>query len=533
MIETVLTLLVEKRGWFFDLFAQHIGLSLVSIALAAVIGLSLGIAIAQWRRGAKSVLALVNFVYTIPSIALFGFLIPVTGIGDVTAVIALTVYALLPMVRSTYTGLTDIDPAIVEAARGMGSTDSQTLLRVELPLAAPVIVSGVRSMATMTIALAGIASFIGAGGLGVAIYRGITTNNLAMTLAGSLLIALLAIAVDLALAAAEKALTQRRGVGGRRGAGAAGRGAGAVRRRLPRWTRAAGATAVCAALVAGGAFALADRWGDQGGVVRIATKPMTEQYILGEMLSTLVERDTDLTVELTQGVGGGTSNIQPGMESGAFDLYPEYTGTGWNAVLKHEEAYDESRFDDMQREYEASFNLTWRGMYGFNNTYGLAVSASAAERYGLRTYSDLAAVAGELSLGAEPDFFDRQDGSPGLQQAYGMAFGTTRDMDIGLKYQALFDGQVDAIAVSTTDGQVADGRLVVLEDDRGFYPSYRCGNVVAVDTLERYPQLGEVLDKLDGVIDDKDMARMNNQVETQGREPKAVADEFLAQRGLM
>ena len=121
----MLTLLVEKRDWFFDLLLQHIGISLVSIALAALIGLSLGIAIAAWRRGTKPVLALVNFVYTIPSIALFGFLIPVTGIGDLTAVVALTIYALLPMVRGTYAGLAAIDPAIVEAARGMGSTDRQ------------------------------------------------------------------------------------------------------------------------------------------------------------------------------------------------------------------------------------------------------------------------------------------------------------------------------------------------------------------------------------------------------------------------
>ncbi|MFR1640466.1 MAG: ABC transporter permease, partial [Eggerthellaceae bacterium] len=196
MIENLLSLFVDRRDWFFDLLLQHIGISLVSIVLATLIGLSLGIAIAQWRRGAKPVLALVNFVYTIPSIALFGFLIPVTGIGDLTAVVALTVYALLPMVRNTYTGLTTIDPAIIEAARGMGSTDRQMLYRIELPLAAPIIMSGIRNMATMTIALAGIASFIGAGGLGVAIYRGITTNNLALTLAGSVLIAALAIVVD-------------------------------------------------------------------------------------------------------------------------------------------------------------------------------------------------------------------------------------------------------------------------------------------------------------------------------------------------
>ncbi len=197
------SLLIEKRDWFIDLLLQHIAISLVSIALAAIIGLALGIAIAQWRRGAKPVLALVNFIYTIPSIALFGFLIPLTGIGDLNAVTALTIYALLPMVRNTYTGLTAIDPAIIEAARGMGSTDRQTLYRIELPLAAPVIMSGIRNMATMTIALAGIASFIGAGGLGVAIYRGITTNNLAMKLAGSVRIAALAIGVDLLLGLAE------------------------------------------------------------------------------------------------------------------------------------------------------------------------------------------------------------------------------------------------------------------------------------------------------------------------------------------
>ncbi|WP_246599566.1 ABC transporter permease/substrate-binding protein [Gordonibacter massiliensis (ex Traore et al. 2017)] len=588
------SLLVERRDWFFDLLLQHIGISLVSIVLAALIGLTLGIAIAQWRRGAKPVLALVNFVYTIPSIALFGFLIPVTGIGDLTAVVALTVYALLPMVRNTYTGLTTIEPAIVEAARGMGSTDRQLLYRIELPLAAPVIMNGIRSMATMTIALAGIASFIGAGGLGVAIYRGITTNNLAMTLAGSVLIAALAIAVDLLLGVAEKATRRyvepkprrsraRTAFGGilrpqhatlGATAGTPGRNddsAGASvsdtaldaadvllddgeAGRMPEFQNADAAEsrrAIAAALtprrrgvtvialvaalaiVVGGAFAFANRGGSGGDTVHIATKPMTEQYILGEMLNTLIEHDTDLNVELTQGVGGGTSNIEPGMERGDFDLYPEYTGTGWNAVLKHEDTYDESLFDAMQQEYESQLGLTWVGAYGFNNTYGLAVSKDVADRFDLRTYSDLARAAGELTLGAEPDFFDRQDGYPGLQQAYGMSFAATRDMDISLKYQALFEGQVNAIVVSTTDGQVADDRLVVLEDDKGFYPSYLCCNVVRMDTLEKHPELRDELLKLQGTISDADMARMNNAVETQGQEPKTVADAFLAEKGLI
>ena len=527
MLSSLFQLLIEKRAWFFDLFLQHIGISFISIALAVLIGLSLGIAIAQWRRGAKPVLALVNFVYTIPSIALFGFLIPVTGIGDLTAIVALTVYALLPMVRNTYTGLTTIDPAIIEAARGMGSTDRQLLYRIELPLAAPVIMSGIRNMATMTIALAGIATFIGAGGLGVAIFRGITTNTMALTLAGSVLIALLAIAVDLLLGLAEKSTRRHLEPSSARRQKRSGARRTSRRKLAP--AVAAGAAVV---LIAGGAFAFANRGGGEN-VVNIATKPMTEQYILGEMLNTLIEHDTDLKVELTQGVGGGTSNIEPGMEKGDFDLYPEYTGTGWNAVLKHENTYDESMFDTMRQEYESQLGLTWVGMYGFNNTYGLAVSKDVAERYDLRTYSDLAEVAGGLALGAEPDFYDRQDGYLGLQAAYGMDFGSTRDMDISLKYQALFENKVDAIVVSTTDGKVADDRLVVLEDDQHFYPSYLCGNVVRQDTLEKHPELRDELLKLQGAITDTDMARMNNAVETQGQEPKAVADAFLAEKGLM
>ena len=209
MIENLLSLFVDRRDWFFDLLLQHIGISLVSIVLATLIGLSLGIAIAQWRRGAKPVLALVNFVYTIPSIALFGFLIPVTGIGDLTAVVALTVYALLPMVRNTYTGLTTIDPAIIEAARGMGSTDLQIMVRVKLPLAMTVIVAGLRNMVVMTVSLSGIAAFIGAGGLGVAVYRGITTNNISLTVAGSLLIAAVALLCDFLLGRLEHYLKKK------------------------------------------------------------------------------------------------------------------------------------------------------------------------------------------------------------------------------------------------------------------------------------------------------------------------------------
>lgn len=196
MIIEIYKLLESRADFFLGLAMEHLAISGVSILLAGNIGFYVGIIISEHQRLASPVLAAINIVYTIPSISLLGFLIPFSGIGNTTAVIALTVYALLPMVRNTHTGISSIDTAILEAARGMGSTGWQIMYKIKIPLAVPVILSGLRNMAVMTIALTGIASFIGAGGLGVAVYRGITTNNAAMTLAGSLCIAALAFIAD-------------------------------------------------------------------------------------------------------------------------------------------------------------------------------------------------------------------------------------------------------------------------------------------------------------------------------------------------
>ena len=465
MLQEIGKLLWERKDFFAGLILEHLQISLLAILIAIVIGGIFGLLISEFQKAAKPTLGVVNFLYTIPSISMLGFLIPFSGVGNATAVIALTVYALLPMVRNTYTGMTNVDPAILEAAKGMGSTRMQILFKIRLPLAMPVIMSGIRSMVTMTIALAGIASFIGAGGLGVAIYRGITTNQTAMTMAGSLLTAVLS--------------------------------------------------------------------SRKGETIHIATKPMTEQYVLGEMLDILIEQDTDLEVELTQGVGGGTSNIQPAMESGEFDIYPEYTGTAWNMVLKRDGLYTEDLFGEMEQEYEEQYSMQWAGMYGFNNTYGLVVRKEIADQYDLKTYSDLAAVSDQLIFGAEYDFFEREDGYDALCETYGLSFKETMDLDIGLKYQALNQGRIDVMAVFTTDGQLSASDAVVLEDDKQFYPSYLCGNIVRSEVLEEHPELSEVFEKVTGIISDSDMAQMNYQVETEGQEPRDVAEEFLAARGLL
>jgi osmoprotectant transport system permease protein len=199
----------ERFDFFIELFIQHILLSGTAIIFITVIGLLLGVYITRNKRAAGIVLGTANFLYTIPSIALFGFLVAISGIGNKSALIALTVYGVLPIIRNTYVGISEVNSQIIESAVAMGSTNSQLLFKVQLPLALPVIIAGFRTMVVMTIALGGIASFIGAGGLGVAIWRGITTNFPEMTAAGSILVAALAVVSDLCLGIIEKKIRKR------------------------------------------------------------------------------------------------------------------------------------------------------------------------------------------------------------------------------------------------------------------------------------------------------------------------------------
>lgn len=272
------------------------------------------------------------------------------------------------------------------------------------------------------------------------------------------------------------------------------------------------------------------------GPVRIATKPMTEQYILGEMLGLLIEQ-AGYTVEITKGVGGGTNNIHPAMKSGEFDLYPEYTSSGWVLVLNHQaEGVDDGEmFAQLKQEYQEQFNMTWVGMYGFNNTYTIAVRGDVAAEYGLKNTSDLAAVAGKLTFGGNPDYIERQDGFPALCQTYGLDFGNVVDIDIGLKYQALSNGDIDVTNAFTTDAQLANPntKLVTLADDKHLQVNYFCSTVVRQDALEKFPGLEEVLMQMDGLLSDQEMASLNYKVEVEGLDELDVARDFLMQKGLL
>ncbi len=266
----------------------------------------------------------------------------------------------------------------------------------------------------------------------------------------------------------------------------------------------------------------------------IASKPMTEQYILVEMLTLLIEANTDITVEQQLGIGGGTSNIHPAMISGEIDMYPEYTGTGWLFVLEEALIADpDELYNAVKAAYLEDFNIVWSEQYGFNNTFGLAVKQTLADAHNLVTYSDLAAISSSLTLGAEYDFYEREDGYPGLQETYGFDFGTTTELDIGLKYQAIGSDQVDVINIFSTDGRLEEYDLKVLEDDLNFFPPYYAATLIRKEILDTYPELEAVLAMMNGLISNEEMAYMNYRVEINNEDPKVVAREFLVENELL
>ncbi|WP_050637199.1 ABC transporter permease/substrate-binding protein [Candidatus Stoquefichus sp. SB1] len=501
----------ERSDFFLPLILEHLQISMIAIIIATIIGISVGIFIAENKKTSPIILGIVSFLYTIPSISMLGFLIPITGIGNKSAIIALSIYALLPIIRNTYTGIQGVDKDILEAAKGMGSTRFQILLKIKLPLAFPVILSGFKNMTVMTIALAGIASFIGAGGLGVAIYRGITTNNITMTIAGSLAVAILAFLADFLIGIFERYIQNRH-------------------HSQKQKKRVVTALLVVVIVFSASLFYVPH----QGKMVHIATKPMTEEFIIGEMMKLLIEDRTDIQVEMTKGVGGGTSNIHPAMVKGDFDIYPEYTGTSWSFVLKETTISDEETlYKQLVSQYEQQYQLTWLGLYGFNNTYGIAVTKQLADRYHLKTYSDLASISSQLIFGSEYDFYERDDGYNAMANANDFHFKKTVDLDIGLKYDALKKGEVDAIIAFTTDGQLSDSQIVLLEDDHHYFENYYAGTVIRQETLEKYPELKSVLMLLNNQISEQEMAKMNYQVETEKQNETAVAKAFLVKQGLL
>lgn len=510
-----ITFVVAHSGELWLRTLQHITLTGVSSLAAMAIGVPLGIGASRvrWIRG--PILVTVGILQTVPSLAMLVLLLTLLHkIGALPAIIALTLYALLPIVRNTVTGLQGVSPQVLEAAQGIGMTRLQEMRMVRLPLALPVIMAGIRTAAVMGVGIATLSAFIGAGGLGQFINQGLAQADTRLILLGAIPAAILALLVDQTIAAAQWAIDPRRG----------------GRIRSTRKNVLLGAVVILPVILFGGGVA---------GYVRnrpdviIGSKNFTEQILLGEMLAQLVEDQTDLTVDRRFCLGG-TMICHGAMVHGEIDLYVEYTGTGLMTVLHRDAISDPQKvYRIVSDEYQRQFGLQWCKPLGFNNGYALTMRRQDALRHGCKTISDLHDLASQLRIGFTAEFAQRPDGYQGLKKAYGFEFGEVRGLDPGLMYDAIAIGEVDVIPAFTTDGRIVAYDLVMLVDDRQFFPPYFAAPVVRIETLNRHPELRKVLDLLAGKLDDATMQRLNFAVDHNKRSPAEVARQFLRSVGLL
>jgi osmoprotectant transport system permease protein len=498
---------------------EHLILVAISITIAILIGIPLGVLITRQPKLAQPILGLANAIQTVPSLAIFGFLISVPflgGIGKVPAIFALTLYALLPLIRNTYTGITSVDPAIREAGRGMGMTDRQLLFQVEIPLALGIILGGVRVATVICVGIATIAAAIGGGGLGVFIFRGISTVNNQLILAGAIPAALIALAADFALGWLEQQLKQRRGTQKR------------VNRPL---IAVIGILTFLTVMLTVVYYEQTTQVNNPKGEIIIGSKNFTEQVILGEILAQQIEAKTDLDVDRRLNLGG-TFICHEALKAGKIDGYVEYTGTAFTAILQQKPITNPTEvYQQVKQAYSQKFYLEVMKSLGFENTFAMVIRREDAQRLKLKTISQTAQYTPQWQAGFGYEFLAREDGYPGLARTYGLQFTKPpQEMDLGLMYRALAEKKVDIIAGNSTDGLIPILDLVILEDDKKYFPPYEAVPIFNQKTLEKYPAIGEAIAQLAGLISARDMQKMNYEVDEQGHPVEQVVKQFFSSK---
>ena len=501
---------------------DHLQLVLVSIVIAITIGIPTGILLTRKKSLRGPILGIANIMQTIPSLALFGFLIPlpfIGGIGARTAIVALVLYSLLPIIRNTVTGVLGVDANVREAAVAMGMTDSQILKQVELPLAMSVIITGVRVAMVIAIGVTTIAAAVGAGGLGVYIFRGLRQYDNNLLLAGAGAAALMALTADFILGLLERRFAV----------------SGLHKQTSTRRSGRLLAVVAIALVAIAGFFYFSDRGMrnytlPQNSRVVIGSKDFTESILLAEIVAQMLEA-RGLTVERKFELGGNLPH--DAMLAGSIDLYPEYTGTAYTAILHYPPITDPRLvYEQVKKDYAAKFGVVVSEPVGFENTFAILVRGADARRLKLKTVSDAIPQAPNWRAGFGQDFMSRDDGYPGFSRAYALRFAEQpREMDLSLTYIALQAGQVDLIAGNSTEGRIAALDLVQLEDDRRYFPPYEAVYLARQDTVRIVPALSETLTKLAGAISTDEMRQMNFEVDANKRRAAEVVREWVARKG--
>jgi osmoprotectant transport system permease protein len=497
----------------------HLQLTLVALLIGTAVSVPLGIWITRRRSLETGVLGVASVIQTIPSLALLAIMVPLLAglgavaqrylgielrsIGYLPSITALALYSVLPILRNTVAGIASVDPALVEAARGVGMTDGQRLRRVELPLAMPVIVAGLRTSAVWVVGTATLSTPVGATSLGNFIFSGLQTRNQTAVLVGCIAAAFLAIVLDQLIHALVAGGRPRR-----RGQVAA---ALAALVALFAWTAGSWIHAQLAA---------------PARLLRIGAKTFTEQYVLSEILAQHVAAETGIPSQTVQSLGSTVAF--DALRSNEIDVYVDYSGTIWATVMKRDDVPgDREQVLEEVRDYlEREHGITLVGALGFENTYALGMRADRARELGIRRISDLAAAAPGLEIGGDYEFFQRPEWKS-LRRAYGLAFRARRSMDSSLMYRAVASGEVDVISAFSTDGRIAALDIALLEDDRGVIPPYDAIVLASPRLAEEQPEVVAALGELTGSIDADAMRRMNLAVDRDGRAPAEVARDFL------
>lgn len=517
----------QQYAYIGELLLSHIKLTILSVAAAILIGVPLGIFISSRENLRKPILGGANVVQAIPSLALLGFLVPYFGIGSGTAIFMVVLYSLLPILKNTCAGLDNINHDTLEAAKGIGMTKNQVLFKVQLPLALPVIMAGVRISSVTAVGLMTIAAYIGAGGLGTLVISGIQTDNSSMILAGAIPACALALLMDFLMSRVERAVTP---IALRLSSNDLTPEQMQKERRHRFHTILLSAGALVTAFVL-----MTVQYINSKADLRIGSKEACESVIIGNMMADLIEAKTDLNVERKLALGGTMIAFQA-LDSGEIDLYPEYTGTAYGTILGNSIQPGTTReevYDLVKAQLKERHDVDILENFGFNNTYVLAVSKETAEKYNLKTVSDLKNVNGTLRFGCSPEFAVRDDGLPGIEKTYGLKFKSIHNFSGTLMYTAIHSGEVDVITAFSTDGLLQKYDLVLLEDDKNFFPPYFMLAFINGDTLKKYPELIEPMSMMYDLLDDETMQGLNYKVVEEGQDRADVARQFLLDNGLV
>lgn len=517
-------LLVARRGELLAQFIEHLDMTMMAVLIALLIGIPLAIVITKNKVLASVVLGVANIMQAIPSVAMLAFMVPFVGIGTTPAIIMVVVYALLPIIKNTYTGITSIDPRTIEAAEGLGLTKWQQLIQVRLPIAAPFLMAGVRISAVTSVGTMTIAAFAGAGGLGWFINLGLNSNDARLVMLGAIPAALLALALDYLLAKVEQTLTPE-------GIKPPEKIVHLPKNKLI--LRRAVVGVLCGALVLLPiGTRVAALLSEEQETVTVGGGAFTETFVLGELYAALIEENTDLKVERRFNLG--TTTMLEALKSGDVDMFVSYTGTMLSNALHEAPSTDvEAVYQAVKNGMLAQYNAVVSQPLGFNNTYVMAVTPEIAQKYNLQTLSDLFAIAGQMRLGCTTSFVHLEDCLPKMQSQYNIQFKQVSALQSNLRYQAIAAGEVDVVDAYSTDALLIKEGLMTLEDDLSFFPPYYAVNIVSQDTLQAYPELQPLLARMDNMLSDEEMGQLNYQVDVEGKDSAEVARQWLKEKGLI